>query len=109
MADAKLQRFLLDHGGAVVVIKSLGTEQISAGTVHPAPGLYSLPTPSKKSLNHRAFKDMLGPCHRMQRHHSPKESCSLAFQEEKTKNVLKIPYSERIVISSSLEISLYFF
>lgn len=37
MADAILQMFLWDHGGAVVVIKSLGTEQISAGTVHLVP------------------------------------------------------------------------
>lgn len=83
MADAKLQRFLLDQGGAVVVIKSLGNEQVSAGTVHPVPAghIPTLLPPKKVSIT--AFKDILGPCHRIPRHHFPKESCSLAFQEEK--------------------------
>lgn len=94
---------------SAVVIKSLGNEKYLQALYIQYSGSYSHLTPSKKSLNHCAFKDILGPCHRIQRHHSPRESCSHGFQEEKNTNFLKIPYSKGIGILSSLGTSLPLF
>lgn len=83
MTDAILQRFFLDHGAAVVVIKSLGNEQVSAGTVSPE-SVAHIPTslpPKKVSIivHLKTFRDHATRC----RGTILQGNYSLAFQEEK--------------------------
>lgn len=102
-----LQWYLLDCVGAEVVISEVPGDWTSICRCCKCRTYrsYSCFTPSNKSLNRCIFKNILGLCYRVQRHRSPRESCSCALQKKK---LLRIPYSKGIVILLSLEIFMSF-
>ena len=76
------QRCLLDCVGAVVLISEVSGDWTRISKFSTC-GSYSCFTPSKKCLDRCVFKNILGPCYRMQRDCSPRESCSHALQKNK--------------------------